>query len=268
MPQTRRTHRQPVLRRRRNRRKPNYYAWILSGLLLILTTEVVYFLLSSPYLAIRSVQVEGARLLTGEKIRNLANIPIGSNIFRVALGKAADRLVQEPLIRQVWIGRSLPDTIAIRITERQPIVTLQTQGRLWEIDAENIPCRRVSRPDPRRPLIVFERPLQVAPGQPIEGEAFKAAMFCADFAARKKLFLMTKIEVDQNGNLCLNMDKGVQVKLGRCFDLPEKLGILELVWRDPRVRYDSVYLDLTCPTKPARLPRSALPSDPQASLSM
>ncbi|MCC6442271.1 MAG: FtsQ-type POTRA domain-containing protein [Armatimonadetes bacterium] len=241
-------------RHRRNRRKPDYFLLRLICLLATLIGGAAYYLLTAPYFEIRSVRITGCHLLKPEQMAKRAAIPTGANIFKVSLGRAADRLMAEPMVGRVSLRRSLPGTIAIDITERVSALTLRLDGRYYEADAGGVLCRPVKTPDPRKPYIEYRGREPLAVGEPFRSPGLRAALECAGFAARKKVFPLQKIEVDQNDNICLNMNKGPKIKLGRFPQLNFKLAVLETVWRDRRVREQSEYVDLTVPDKPARRP--------------
>lgn len=70
---------------------------------------------------LRNIVVEGHRTLSREHLLGLAQLEPGGNIFRVNLGKVHDLLVSDPQIKSAEVVRKLPDSIIVRVVERDPI---------------------------------------------------------------------------------------------------------------------------------------------------
>jgi cell division protein FtsQ len=99
------------------------------------------------WLAISDVQVEGRERTSREAILNALGLVRGLPILAVDPAQAKRRLEAMPWIRSASIERRFPDTLYIRIVERQPLAFWQRQGKLVLVDREGtvIPSERLDR---------------------------------------------------------------------------------------------------------------------------
>jgi cell division protein FtsQ len=124
-------------RRRRVRARLKRWACWFGGLTVVLGLGVgsAAWLLTTPRLAIRTVQVEGATRVPAEEILATADIALGTNILRVDPAAIRARVETLPQIRNVEIIREFPDRLTILVEERRPF-TLVHAGRLHWLDEE------------------------------------------------------------------------------------------------------------------------------------
>lgn len=82
------------------------------------------FLWENPDYAVRDVKVSTDGTLNREQVLRAAGIVEGTNVFLVNLGKARLAVEKLPQVERAEITRTLPNRIAISVTERQPIAWL------------------------------------------------------------------------------------------------------------------------------------------------
>ncbi len=115
--------------------------FILFGLLGVLAwvagKPLLDRIVSLPVFTIRTVQVEGTQHLDKARILKSAAIHPGENIFRADLAKASRLLRKEFAAQDFTLFRRLPDTIVIRVVEREP-VALINDGELVGVDAQGV----------------------------------------------------------------------------------------------------------------------------------
>lgn len=111
-------------------------AWLGGvGLVLAAVAGGVGWLLSTPRLAIRAVEVEGAVRVPPAQIIAAAGIAPGTNLLRADPGAARARLEAMAEIRRAEVVREFPDRVRILVEERRPF-TLVHAGRLHWLDEE------------------------------------------------------------------------------------------------------------------------------------
>ena len=110
---------------------------LLAALVLGMEGAAVHWLLTSPRFAVREVEVRGAGRLPAERVREVAGLVPGTNVFRIDTAGATERLQRLPEIRHVEVTRGLPARIVISIQERRPF-TLVHAGRLHWIDEDGV----------------------------------------------------------------------------------------------------------------------------------
>lgn len=116
-------------------------------------------------LAVGNVQVEGRGRASREAVLNAIAVTRGTPILAVDPADAKRRLEAVPWIRSASVERRFPDTLHIRLVERQPLAFWQRHGKLVLIDRDGvaIPTERL---DQFGNLIVL-----VGPDAPAHGAA-------------------------------------------------------------------------------------------------
>ncbi len=85
---------------------------------------------------VENVLVDGRVNTNRDALKYLVAIDKGQSIFEPDLSDLKDKLQQLTWVKSATVERHLPDTIAVRIEERQPLALWQHQGKLSVIDTE------------------------------------------------------------------------------------------------------------------------------------
>jgi len=109
---------------------------LVIGILALGAFDLYGFLLTSDFFIIRQVDVQGCRLTAPERFIELADIPPGTNIFRLRCQALARRLRRHPWVEQVRVVRILPDTVRIALHEREPMAAINSpfDGQVYGLD--------------------------------------------------------------------------------------------------------------------------------------
>lgn len=247
------------VRKRADRRQRKHYSinaprLILSLLLVLLMGEALIAVFTSPWFDINRVRVYGRNTVASKFVAAETRVPEKSNIFRFNTRDMARRLGRDPVVERVTVSRRLPDTLVVRITERKAILVLKTHRKLYEVDDMHIPFRIVAQPNPKLPMISCIVPQRIVLGKPIKTSAFLTAVECLQLATQEKKFLVGKITVDQNNDLCLNVRDGLLIRLGQPQHIEDKL---DKAKQTMELGTDLEYVDVTCPEAPAFKPRKS-----------
>ncbi len=89
-------------------------------------------------LAVANVEVEGRQRASREVILSALEVERGMPILSFDPAEAKRRLERVPWVRSASVERRLPDTIRIRIAEREPLALWQRQGKLVLIDRDGV----------------------------------------------------------------------------------------------------------------------------------
>jgi cell division protein FtsQ len=133
---------------------------------------VVWLLLVSPVLGVRSVQVDGVRSLPADQVRQTAGIEPGTPLLRVDVDAARARIARLPQVASVEVTRGWPHTVVVTVVERVPIAVVGQPGRRTLIDADGVLFDTVSGAPPAGVV-----PIEVAspgPGDPATMAALAA----------------------------------------------------------------------------------------------
>ena len=87
-------------------------------------------------LAVADVEVEGRDRASREAILAALGVARGTPILAVDPAQAKRRLESIPWVRAASVERRLPDTLYIRLVERQPLAFWQRQGKLVLVDRD------------------------------------------------------------------------------------------------------------------------------------
>ena len=89
-------------------------------------------------LAVANVEVEGRQRASREVILSALEVERGMPILSFDPTEAKRRLERVPWVRSASVERRLPDTIRVRIAEREPLALWQRQGKLVLVDREGV----------------------------------------------------------------------------------------------------------------------------------
>jgi cell division protein FtsQ len=89
-------------------------------------------------LAVGNVLVEGRSRASREAVLNAVAVARGTPILAVDPADAKQRLEAVPWVRSASVERRLPDTLHIRLVERQPLAFWQQHGKLVLIDHDGV----------------------------------------------------------------------------------------------------------------------------------
>lgn len=89
-------------------------------------------------LSVADVEVEGRAMTSREAILRAVGATRGMPILGVSPSQAKAQLEALPWVRAAAVERRLPDTLHIRLVERQPLAFWQRQGKLVLIDRDGV----------------------------------------------------------------------------------------------------------------------------------
>lgn len=127
--------------------KPYVYFFIFSGFFLTLG----YFLLFSPYLKIKSVEIVGdkytnqATEITNQYLKeNVFNLLSRDNYFIFDSGELINKLSGQLLFKKIEVKKILPDKINIIFNEIKPVYILIQANRFFYIDNDGLVGEEIS----------------------------------------------------------------------------------------------------------------------------
>lgn len=91
---------------------------------------------------VRQVVVDGAQYIDSEEIIDVAAIEMGKNIFEIDIVKVSENLKSEFAAEDFAVYKSLPNSIMIRLHEKQPVALLNMK-ELIGVDKHGVPLPHV-----------------------------------------------------------------------------------------------------------------------------
>ena len=123
-------------------------AWI-AALVAVLSLGVGFgwrWLVTTPYLAVSRIDIEGAEYAETATLRSLASGAMARNLISLDLAQVADNIGTHPWVRRVVVRRRIPDTLVIRVEERRPLALALMGEEIYLLDAAGT---RIDRYGPR-----------------------------------------------------------------------------------------------------------------------
>ncbi len=103
---------------------------------------------TTPRFALRELALTGNSRTSEARVRELGQLSLGENLFRVDLAAVEQRLLTDPWIEQVKVERRLPGALAVALTERQAVALAVVGDRAYLLTAEGEPFKQLGVGDP------------------------------------------------------------------------------------------------------------------------
>ena len=207
------------------------------GLLTVATVLSVLFiyaysaLLSASYFQIREISVRGLKELTEKDILTMAKIQPRSNILSVNTNAVTRRISANPWVKNIYVGRELPNRLVLDVHERTPIAMVKQSGDFYLMDGEGLVFKKLSSGDDVDLAIITGVNIQAKPQTALLAEALKLLETLSATDQHAFLGTISEVHVDEVFGLSVLTDKGLHLKLGRD-NFAGKLNQLHIVLAD------------------------------------
>ncbi len=260
-----------VARRPSNRKyKSDYVAAlkrrnaILLGLYAVLACVLVAAIFSSPFLSLRRIKVRGADSLSPEELLSVSkaiSIAPGTNVLLAPTGKIEKALAKLPYIKGSKVRRTSASSLEATLEVREPFLLVRKGAEIFESDSEGVPLRQ-SKPKKSfaLPVVQLNPSYTVTPGVLMSDDAIQSAIQILKNAHYRQLAGIAKIDIDQNGNLCLNMADGIVFFLGQAKNIQAKMEKVRLIYlKSPHIAKRMLSINLSCLENPVCVLRPTPP---------
>lgn len=112
------------------RRKRVKRLLLLLPILLILS-GAVYLVYFSEVFAVKTISVQGSKIVSDQTIIDAAMIPLGMPLAKIDSGTIQKNLSEFPSVGSVEVRRVWPSEIVLAISERMPVATM-AEGGTWK----------------------------------------------------------------------------------------------------------------------------------------
>lgn len=85
---------------------------------------------------VRGLMIDGRHYTTRAELKSVLGVEKGASIFSYNLKEMQQGLTQLPWVKTAIVERRLPDTIYVKLQERQPVAIFQKDGKLALVDSE------------------------------------------------------------------------------------------------------------------------------------
>lgn len=221
---------------------------ILVGVIVLLS-GTLWTLYGSRWLRVERVTVSGTDVLTPARVREAADVPVGSPLISIDTDGIANRLRRKlPRIDSVEVGRSWPHGIGLKVTERKPVLLVEKGGNFVEVDEEGVRFATVATAPKGVPV------LETTAGPAASRRRFgtdrlvrEAVRVAADVPAAVSPGLRT-VKVRSYDSVSLELTGGRTVEWGSSEKGRAKAATLKALMK---AAPDARHFDVSVPTAPA-----------------
>ncbi|MFJ3030507.1 cell division protein FtsQ/DivIB [Rothia terrae] len=125
------------LRQQRKRKKAKRWAVAL-GAFLVATVLFVGIVFYSPLLAVRTITVQGAHLLSEDYVQQQLSDLDGVPLTRVSEQDVQNRLGENSILRGVTIESHPPHELVVRLQERVPVAVVEQDKKFYLVDSDGV----------------------------------------------------------------------------------------------------------------------------------
>lgn len=194
---------------------------VLIVLLLLLVGVGAFWLLRSPVLSIRSVEVLGATNSNPHRVITELAMGQGTPTIDVDAGRIEAAIATDPWVKDVTVAVSWPGSITVSVVERTPFASVMAGDR-WVTVSDDGAVLIVGDPLPESPRIEIDAgPISI--GYEIRSPLILGAL---QFSVALPPELMTQVVVATDGEGLVATLVGHQIDLGRPVDMEEKATVL------------------------------------------
>ena len=232
-------------RRRRLRRT------VLVATLLVVAVVAVLVERSS-LVALAEVRVAGTERLDPARVRDTADLPLGTSTLRLPLDEARERVEALPLVATAEVRRLDPLTVLIEVTEREPVAVVRRGEDAVLVDDEGVVV--AAGREPGLPVIRLTVGTLPEPGASIDEAPAAANAHTALSRLPGPVRSLIEAYVARGPDeLDLRLTGGTTVRFGRADQVDEKARALGAVIEDLQGR-EVAAIDVRAPSHPVVIP--------------
>jgi cell division protein FtsQ len=198
---------------------------------------VLYLVLFTGVLGVRTVTVEGTKGLTADEVRTAAAVEMGKPLIRLDTDEIAGRVSQLPRVSHVSVERSWPSTVTIEVTERTPVGFVRRPEGVHLVDSAGVDFAVIAQVPTGLPAIDVAKP---GPDDP----ATKAVVDVLGRMPQQLRDMVTGLAAQSAGSVQLTLTDGRVVKWGNSTDTERKAMVLAALLTRPGKSYDVSAPDL------------------------
>jgi cell division septal protein FtsQ len=149
---------------------PGFVMWVVARVVAMVVVIgggwLIYTASTSPTFRVRGVHVQGAALLSQADVEQAAAV-VGANVFWVDRAAAEARLRSLPLVLEAEVTPVLPDSVNVRIVERQPAAFWVSGEQTYVVDKQGVVLRTLGANE----AVMADQPMPTVAqldGQPLE----------------------------------------------------------------------------------------------------
>jgi cell division protein FtsQ len=178
----------------------------------------------SPFFRVGEIRVEGAQRLDSEELRQLASLD-GDSMLGLDTGGAHERISYLPLVKSASVERRWPNSVSIRIEEREPWGYWQVGEQKYTVDTEGTVLADLPPPEGAPTVTDLTNPVRLVPGDHVDLDAVALARLLVARTPEVLSWSPSAFEFSADKGLVLISDTGYRVVVGDSQNIDYKLAV-------------------------------------------
>jgi cell division protein FtsQ len=229
------------------------------GIIVLALTTLVWAALFSPLLQVKTVEVMGARRTGKATVASAARVGAGDNLLRVSTSRIEERVEELPWVLNARVTRKLPNTLRVKVVERDPALVLSIGAARWTIDSSG---RVLEVGEARKglPVLAAAEVGEIATGADLAAPSVRHALkifrsLPARLAKRVEALFAPTVE-----RISFSIDGSTLIRYGPARGIrPKNRVLLAVLTRLDQEGRTVAYVDVRVPTSPA-ISQTSVPS--------
>ncbi|HNX28468.1 MAG TPA: FtsQ-type POTRA domain-containing protein [Syntrophomonadaceae bacterium] len=210
--------------------KKNFFGKLFrNALVLLIVLLCIYSFINSTFFNIDKIYYTGLNQITVAEMKDLSNIKLGSNIFKINSRFYGKDFAIHPMVKQAEIIKHFPRQIEVKITERVAWAVIPYQDKFFFIDDEGV-CidQAVKLQQLDYPLVTLDAlPERIYLGQTVQAQGIDVVRQVWDqlsVTARQNISDFHYLSKQQE--IIIYTNRGTEVKFGNLERIEEKAAFL------------------------------------------
>lgn len=238
-------------KKRRERRKKQQFKILLASFLLILILLGLLILFRSDIFKIREdkIVISGNHNVKRAEILKILDLSPKATIFTISTGKIGEKILQNPWIARVKVGRRFPNGLVIKIYERKPLALVSYgDDTSFLVDDEGYAIAAFTEDKaPQIPLIHDLKVGSIEPGKPVKNKVLKEVLIILQKLPDSLYKKVKVVSAPKRERITLYTDSGLEILFGSSEDANKKVRVLsEILKREKNL----IFVDLRVPDNP------------------
>lgn len=225
----------------------------IATVILLGMIAVIVLIVSNNVFVVKSIEVEGNRIIEAAEIIRLSGIRMGDSIFSLNTTKIRDAINTHEYLEYIGIWKRYPDHVILAIEEDMPRAQTLWMGTLILLGKEGIILDRTNdiSIEVDVPVITGLQMQEASTGKPLvaaQGQLDAVNRVLEELIAQNELNEISELNVAILDNMYLITGDGLQVKLGTLDSLSAKITQMRAMLRELRQGQASIsggVLDVT-----------------------
>ncbi|HYI45953.1 MAG TPA: FtsQ-type POTRA domain-containing protein [Actinomycetota bacterium] len=219
-----------------------------------LTGAAIWGAFFSPLLRVKHVRVVGAQHTTSAQVAEVAGLDEADNLLLLSTEDLEQEILELPWVADAEIDRRLPDTVRVRIEEREPALVIEIPSGRWTIDAHGRVLQK-GRAAESLPILSGAITGELEPGEQMTHKGVVGGLKVWRSLPRRLRKNIVALFAPSDERISFSFADHTLVRYGSSRDrMAKRRVLLALLQRMKERGMRASYIDIRVPTNPAISP--------------